>query len=440
MARCAWSYFTFCVLIGEVKRQRLAEASPPTYGCYAMRHVRADFPILQREVYPGVPLVYLDSAASSQKPHAVLEAMDAYYRQSNANVHRGIHRLSDEATSAYEGAREKVARFVGAADPAEIIFTRNATEAVNLVAYSWGRTFLRPGDEILLTVMEHHANLVPWQMLAEATGAVVRYLPLTPAGLLDLDPLPTLLTPRTRLVAFTAVSNVLGSITPVRELTAAAQQLGAVVLVDGAQATPHMPVDVQAWGCDFMVFSGHKMCGPTGIGVLYGRRALLEAMPPFLGGGDMIRRVTLEGATWNDLPHKFEAGTPAVAEAVGLGAAVDYLSQLGMDEVRAHELTITHYALEALSEVPGLRLLGPPASQRGGVAAFTLEGCHPHDVAQLLDEDGIAVRAGHHCAMPLHHWLGVNATARASFYVHTTTEEIDRLVTSLHRVRQVFRL
>ncbi len=405
-----------------------------------LRRVRADFPILQREVYPGIPLVYLDSAASSQKPRQVLAAMEAYYHQHNANVHRGIHRLSDEATGAYEGARQKVAQFIGAADPAEIVFTRNATEAVNLAAYSWGRTFLHPGDEILLTVMEHHANLVPWQMTAAATGAVVRYAPLTPAGLLDLEAWRNLLTPRTRLVAFTAVSNVLGTITPVRELTLAAQQLGAVVLVDAAQATPHMPVNVQAWGCDFLVFSSHKMCGPTGIGVLYGRRALLEAMPPFMGGGEMIRRVTLEGATWNDVPHKFEAGTPAIAEAVGLGAAIDYLNDLGMAWVRAHELAITHYALEALSEIPGLRLLGPPASQRGGVAAFTLEGCHPHDVAQLLDGDGIAIRAGHHCAMPLHQWLGVNASARASFYVHTTTEEIDRLVTSLHRVRQVFRL
>lgn len=404
-----------------------------------VEQVCADFPILDVEVRPGVPLVYLDSAASSQKPRSVLAAMDDYYRTSHANVHRGLHYLSERATTAYEQARDKVARFIGVGDSAEIIFTRNATEAINLVAYSWGRANLRPGDELLLTIMEHHANIVPWQLIAEMTGARLRYLPITPDGQLDLTQLDAYLTPRTRLFAFTAVSNVLGTITPVAQLVAAAHAVGALALVDAAQATPHLPVDVGAWDCDFLAFSAHKMCGPTGLGVLYGKRALLEAMPPFLGGGDMIRRVTLEKSTWNDLPYKFEAGTPSIAEAVGLGAAVDYLSGLGMDNVLAHERAITHYALEALSEVPDLQLIGPAASLRSGVAAFTLTGCHPHDIAQLLDVEGIAVRAGHHCAMPLHQHLGLTATARASFYVHTTSAEIDRLVIGLQHVRRVFR-
>ncbi|MCB8917798.1 MAG: cysteine desulfurase [Pseudomonadales bacterium] len=402
--------------------------------------VRADFPILQREVHPGVPLVYLDSAASSQKPLPVIEAMNAYYRQTHANVHRGIHRLSEDATNAYEDARRRIARFINAPDPAGVIYVRNATEAINLVAYSWGRANIAAGDEILLTQMEHHANLVPWQMLAQEKGAVLRYLPFLPDGTLDLAQLPALLSEKTRLFAFTAMSNVFGTLTPVRALVDAAHSVGALALVDGAQSVPHLPVDVQALDCDFLVFSGHKMCGPTGIGILYGKRALLEAMPPFMGGGDMIRRVTLEGATWNELPYKFEAGTPAIAEAIGLGVAVDYLTGLGMDNVHAHEQLITSYALEALSEVGGLRLLGPPAGLKGGVAAFTLQGLHPHDIAQLLDEDGVAIRAGHHCAMPLHHILGINASARASFYVHTTTAEIDRLVESLERAKRVFRI
>lgn len=404
-----------------------------------VEQVRADFPILDVEVRPGVPLVYLDSAASSQKPRPVLAAMDDYYRTSHANVHRGLHYLSERATSAYENARDKVAAFIGAGDSAEIIFTRNATEAINLVAYSWGRANLRPGDEVLLTIMEHHANIVPWQLIAEMTGARLRYLPITADGQLDLTQLDAHLTPHTRLFAFTAVSNVLGTITPVAQLVAAAHAVGALALVDAAQAAPHLPVDVRAWDCDFLAFSAHKMCGPTGLGVLFGKRVWLEAMPPFLGGGDMIRRVTLEKSTWNDLPYKFEAGTPSIAEAVGLGAAVDYLNELGMDNVLAHERAITHYALEALSELPDLRLIGPAASMRSGVAAFTLAGCHPHDIAQLLDAEGVAIRAGHHCAMPLHQHLGLTATARASFYVHTTTAEVDRLVTGLQHVRRVFR-
>jgi cysteine desulfurase/selenocysteine lyase len=407
---------------------------------YDVAAVRADFPILATEAYAGVPLVYLDSAATSQKPRAVIGAMDAYYERHNANVHRGIHRLSEDATAAYEGARARIAAFINAPDPAQVIFTRNATEALNLVAYSWGRENLRPGDEILLTEMEHHANIVPWQMIAGMTGATVRYLPIDDEGLLRLDLLPDYLTTQTRLFAYTAVSNVLGTITPVAELAAQAHAVGALALVDAAQSVPHMPVDVQALGCDFLVFSGHKMCGPTGSGVLFGRRELLESMPPFMGGGDMIRRVTFEGSTWNELPWKFEAGTPAIAEAIGLGAAVDYLAGLGMENVRQHEIEVTAYALEALSEVPGLTLLGPrQAGQKGGVAAFTLDGVHPHDIAQLLDEQGIAVRAGHHCAMPLHTRLGLGASARASFYVHTTLDEIDQLVAGLRRVNDVFR-
>lgn len=405
-----------------------------------VQKIRADFPILATETRPGVPLVYLDSTASSQKPLAVIEAMDWYYRHDNANVHRGIHRLSEVATIAYEGAREKVQRFVNAAASAEIIYVRNATEAINLVAYSWGRTNLKPGDEILSTVMEHHANIVPWQILAEMTGATLRFLPFTPEGRLDVSQLDSYLTERTKLFAFTAMSNVFGTVNPTKDLVAAAHRVGALALVDAAQSVPHLSVDVQDLDCDFLVFSGHKMCGPTGIGILYGKQSLLETMPPFMGGGDMIRRVRLEGSTWADLPHKFEAGTPAIAEAIGLGAAVDYLNGVGMDTIHAYEQFLTHYALEALSEIPGLTLYGPPASEKGGVATFTLQGVHPHDIAELLDRDGVAVRAGHHCAMPLHHHLNVSATARASFYLYSTIQEIDQLVASLHKVRQLFRV
>ncbi|MCB9432565.1 MAG: cysteine desulfurase [Ardenticatenaceae bacterium] len=402
--------------------------------------IRADFPILADEAYPGVPLVYLDSAASSQKPLAVIEAMNQYYRHSNANVHRGIHRLSEEATNAYEGARERIARFINAPDSAEVIYVRNATEAFNLVAATWGRANIGPGDEILLTEMEHHANIVPWQMVAQEKGATVRYVPFAADGTLDLTALPQLLTERTKIFSFTAVSNVFGTINPVTELVAAAKAVGAVTMVDAAQSVPHMAVDVQALGCDFLAFSGHKMCGPTGIGILYGKRHLLEAMPPYMGGGDMIRRVTLEGSTWNELPWKFEAGTPSIAEGVGLGTAVDYLNTVGMNNIHAHEQLLTSYALEALRDVKGLTLIGPPATQKGSVATFTLQGVHPHDIAELLDKDGIAIRAGHHCAMPLHHKLRVPATARASFYLYNTTQEIDQLVQSLEKVRKVFRL
>lgn len=402
--------------------------------------IQKDFPILEVEAHPGVPLVYLDNAATSQKPVQVIEAMDVYYREYNANVHRGIHRLSEEATEAYESARERIARFINAPDPATVIFTRNTTEAINLVAWSWGRTNLKPGDEILLTEMEHHSNIVPWQLLAEEKGVKVRYIPFLDNGILDLTNLSDLLTERTKIFAFTAMSNVFGTINPTKKLVAAARAVGAITVVDAAQSVPHLPVDVQDLDCDFLAFSGHKMCGPTGIGILYGKRALLEKMPPFLSGGDMIRRVTLEGSSWNDLPWKFEAGTPSIAEGIGLGAAVDYLSTVGMDAIHAHEQFITDYALEALSEVKDMQFLGPPVAQRGGVVSFNLTGLHPHDISQVLDQDGIAIRAGHHCAMPLHQRLCIPASARASFYLYTRPEDIDRLVTSLHRVRKVFRL
>jgi cysteine desulfurase/selenocysteine lyase len=402
--------------------------------------IQKDFPILQVEAHPGVPLVYLDNAATSQKPVQVIEAMDVYYREYNANVHRGIHRLSEEATEAYESARERIARFINAPDPATVIFTRNTTEAINLVAWSWGRTNLKPGDEILLTEMEHHSNIVPWQLLAEEKGVKVRYIPFLDNGILDLTNLSDLLTERTKIFAFTAMSNVFGTINPTKKLVAAARAVGAITVVDAAQSVPHLPVDVQDLDCDFLAFSGHKMCGPTGIGILYGKRALLEEMPPFLSGGDMIRRVTFEGSSWNDLPWKFEAGTPSIAEGIGLGAAVDYLSTVGMDAIHAHEQFITDYALEALSEVKDMQFLGPPVAQRGGVVSFNLTGLHPHDISQVLDQDGIAIRAGHHCAMPLHQRLCIPASARASFYLYTRPEDIDRLVTSLNRVRKVFRL
>ncbi|HEY1407819.1 MAG TPA: cysteine desulfurase [Promineifilum sp.] len=402
--------------------------------------VRRDFPILDTEVYPGVKLVYLDSAASSQKPEPVIRAMDDYYRHLHSNVHRGVHRLSEEATTAYESARANVARFINASAPEEVIFVSNTTEAFNLVAYAWGRANVSAGDEILLTEMEHHANIVPWQMLAAEKGAILRFLPFDDSGVLETDSLSSYLSDRTRIFSFTAASNVLGTLNPVRLLVDAAHAAGAIAMVDAAQLVPHMAADVQAFDCDFLAFSGHKMCGPTGVGVLYGKRELLEAMPPFMGGGDMILRVTLDGFVPNKLPWKFEAGTPKIAEVIGLSAAVDYLTSLGMDEIHAHEQTITNYAVESLHGVPGLNLLGPPGAQRGGLAAFTLDGVHPHDISEILDKDGVAIRAGHHCAMPLHQKLGIAASARASFYLHSTHEEIDKLTAALHRAREVFRL
>ena len=400
--------------------------------------LRADFPILSREVRPGVPVVYLDSTATSQKPLAVIEAMDRYYRLSNANVHRGIHTLAEEATALYEAARERVRAFIHARSVKEVIFTRNATEAINLVAYSWGRANLKAGDIIIYTEMEHHSNLVPWQMLAAETGAVIRVVPVTDEGELDLAVYAALLRENPKLVCVTHMSNVLGTINPISEMAAQAHAAGALVMVDAAQSVPHLPVDVQTLGADFLAFSAHKMCGPTGIGVLWARQALLEAMPPFMGGGDMIRRVYLHEFKANELPYKFEAGTPAIAEAVGLGAAVDYLSGLGMPAIHAHEMALISYALERLEEVPGVKVYGPRAERRGGVAAFSFEGVHPHDVAQVLDRDGIAVRAGHHCAMPLHDRFDLPATSRASFYLYNVPEEVDRLIEGLYKVKKMF--
>lgn len=406
---------------------------------YDVARIREDFPILQQEHHSGVPLVYLDNAATSQKPASVIEALDRYYREYNANVHRGIHKLSEAATAAYEGARIKARRFINAGNKREVIFTRGTTESINLVAQTWGRANLRAGDVVLTTEMEHHANIVPWQMLAAEKGIRVLYAPITSDGILDMQVFESMLRDNpVRLVAVMYVSNVLGTVNPVAEIVRLAHQHGALVLVDAAQAVPHLAVDVRALDVDFLAFSGHKMCAPTGSGVLYGKRELLEAMPPWMGGGDMISRVTFEGSTWNELPYKFEAGTPSIAEMIGLGVAIDYLMSLGMENVHAHEQAITAYALERMSEVPGLTLYGPEASEKGAVAAFTLDNIHAHDIAQVLDMDGIAIRAGHHCAMPLHDRLGLRATARASFYLYNTTDEVDALIASLYKVKKAF--
>ncbi|HWR66562.1 MAG TPA: cysteine desulfurase [Bellilinea sp.] len=400
--------------------------------------VRNDFPILERTVTSGKRLVYLDSTATSQKPLSVIQAMDDFYRHSNANIHRGVHTLAEESTASYENARERIAKFIGAKKSREVIYTRNATESINLVAHSWGRKNLKGSDLVILTEMEHHSNLVPWHMLAAELGLRLEFIPVTPDGLLDLATYRDLLTQSPRLVAFTQMSNVLGTINPAREIIALAHQAGALALVDGAQSVPHLPVDVQDLDCDFLAFSAHKMLGPTGIGVLYGKEALLEAMPPFLGGGDMIKKVYLRSFTPNDLPHKFEAGTSAIAEAIGFGVAVDYLTGLGMENVARHEHSVISYALEALNEVDGLKVFGPDADHKGGVASFTLTGVHPHDIAQILDSEGIAVRAGHHCAMPLHEKFNLTATTRASFYIYNTIEEVDLLVAGLGKVQQIF--
>jgi cysteine desulfurase / selenocysteine lyase len=403
-----------------------------------VNEIREEFPIFQRETKPGTPLVYLDSTASSQKPLAVIEAMDNYYRRSNANIHRGVHTLAEEATAMYEQARVKIARFINAPSAHQIIYTRNTTESINLVAYSWARANLKAGDLVILTEMEHHSNLVPWQILQAERGIELDFIPVTEEGLLDLEAYGTLLSRSPKLVSFTHMSNVLGTINPAKEIIRLAHEAGAVTLVDAAQSVPHLKVDVQALDADFLAFSAHKMCGPTGIGALYGRMELLEAMPPFMGGGDMIKEVKLRSFRPNALPYKFEAGTPAIAEAVGFGAAVDYLSSLGMEEIAAHEHEITEYALERLEEVPGVKLFGPGAQNKGGVAAFTLDGVHPHDVAQILDQDGIAIRAGHHCAQPLHEKFGLTATSRASFYLYNTKEEVDLLVDGIYKVKELF--
>jgi len=400
--------------------------------------IREDFPILEREVRPGVRLVYLDSTATSQKPLSVIQSMDDVYLHYNANIHRGVHTLAEESTAAYESARQRIAAFIGAAHPREVIYTRNTTESINLVAYSWGLANLKTGDVIILTEMEHHSNLVPWQIIAGMTGARLEFIPVTEDGFLDLDVYKKLLELKPKLVAFTHMSNVLGTINPAKEIVAAAHSAGALTLIDGAQSVPHFPVNVRDLNVDFLAFSAHKMVGPTGIGALYGREALLEAMPPFMGGGDMIRKVFLRSFTPNELPHKFEAGTPAVAEAVGFGAAVDYLSKIGMAPIAEHEQALAAYALEHMKDIPGIRILGPSAEYKGGVVSFALEGIHPHDIAQVLDGDGIAVRAGHHCAMPLHERYHLPATARASFYLYTTREEIDLLVKGIGKVQKLF--
>jgi cysteine desulfurase/selenocysteine lyase len=400
--------------------------------------IRQDFPILKRELRPGVKLAYLDSTATAQKPRAVLAAMDDFYRRSNANIHRGVHTLAEEATALYEQAREKIAAFINAPSPRQVIYTRNTTESINLVAYTWARANLKPGDLVILTEMEHHSNLVPWHMLQAERGIRLEFIPVSAAGLLELEAYRSLLEQGPKLVSFTQMSNVLGTINPAKEIIALARVAGAVTLVDGAQSVPHFAVDVQALDVDFLAFSAHKMCGPTGIGALYGRNELLEAMPPFLGGGDMIREVHLRSFKPNTLPYKFEAGTPAIAEAVGFGAACDYLASIGMEAIAAHEHEITEYALERLEEVPGVKLFGPDAQHKGGVAAFTLDVAHPHDVAQILDGEGVAVRAGHHCAQPLHEKFGIPATSRASFYLYSTKDEVDRLIDGLYKVKKYF--
>lgn len=400
--------------------------------------LRRDFPIFQRKIHGKKNLVYLDSAASSQKPQIVLDAMDKLYAHSYANIHRGIHELAEEATALYENSRQKIAAFIHVGDPAQLIFTRNTTESINLVAMAWGRKFLKEGDRILLTEMEHHSNLVPWYILAAEKGIQIDFIPVGEQGFLDQDRFQELLKRSPRLVAFTHMSNVLGVINPVQEMTQRAHQAGAVVLVDGAQSAPHFPVSVEMLNADFYAFSAHKMCGPTGIGILYGKRSLLEAMDPFMGGGDMIKKVTFEGFIPNEIPYKFEAGTPAIAEAIGFGAAVDYLNNVGMQAIHDHERQITRYAWNCLNKVRGLRILGPSAEERGGVISFELEGIHPHDVSQILDSQGIAVRAGHHCAMPLHQKLNVPASTRASFYLYNTFEDVDALVEGIQTVQKVF--
>ena len=399
---------------------------------------KLDFPIFSRKIHTDKALVYLDSAATSQKPEQVIQAMDDFYRGSNANIHRGIHELAEEATGLYEGARLRIARFLSVEDARQIIFTRNTTESINLVAKTWGNKFLQKDDLILLTRMEHHSNLVPWYMLKEEKELRISFINITTSGELDLEQYALMLEQKPKLVAFTHMSNVLGTINPAKLLTRMAHEAGALVLIDGAQSVPHFPVNLTEIDTDFFAFSGHKMCGPTGIGVLFGKLPLLEQMPPFLGGGDMIRKVTFEGFAVNSLPYKFEAGTPAIAEGIGFGAAIDYLESIGMEAIARYEQELTLYAMQTLSSEKGVTILGPKAEKRGGVVSFTLEGIHPHDVAQILDADGIAVRAGHHCAMPLHQHLNLPATTRASMYLYNSTEDIDALVKGLAKVRKVF--
>ena len=403
---------------------------------YDVEEIRHDFPILEREVN-GKRLVYLDNAATSQKPRQVIQALTDYYERHNANIHRGVHSLAEEATAAYEEARRKVARFIGAPDERALIFTRGTTESINLVAHAWGRKFLREGDEVVLTEAEHHSNLVPWQLAARATGAKLRFIPVQDDGTLDLKEAERLIGPKTRLVGCIHASNVLATINPVERLAELAHEAGALMLVDGAQSAPHMPVSVEDLGCDFYACSGHKMLGPTGVGVLWGKPEILEGMDPFLGGGEMIREVHLDHSTWNDLPYKFEAGTMNIAQAVGLGAAVDYLDELGMQNVREHERRLGEYAYRQLSEIEGITIYGPE-KDRTGLVSFSLPDVHPHDLSQLLDEEGVAIRSGHHCAQPLMRRLGVVATSRASFYLYNTEKEVNALVEALGRAREFF--
>jgi cysteine desulfurase/selenocysteine lyase len=410
--------------------------------------IRKDFPILERQIHDGTPLIYLDSANTSQKPRQVLDALADFYERHNANIHRATHQLGEEATQAYEGARATVAGFIGAAEPAEVVFTKNVSEAINLVAYSMGnasaagqsgRFALGPGDEIVITEMEHHSNIVPWQLLCQRTGATLRWFGVTPDGRLDTSDIDDLITERTKLVALAHQSNVLGTINPVRAIADRAHAAGALVLVDAAQSVPHMPVDVAALGADFLGFTGHKMCGPTGIGVLWGRRELLEEMPPFLGGGEMIEQVWIDHSTFAPPPHKFEAGTMPIAQAVGLGAAIDYLGDIGLDALREHEHGLVSHALGLLAGIEGVRILGPAQDvDRGAAISFTVEGVHPHDVSQVLDERGIAVRAGHHCAWPLHRAFGVQASTRASFYLYNTHDEVDALAEGIRETQRFF--
>jgi cysteine desulfurase/selenocysteine lyase len=424
------------------------QASAPAPGACNHRaedlaaQTRVDFPLLAQTACLGQPLIYLDHAATSQKPRQVLDALRHYYDHDNANVHRGAHQLSARATEGFETAREKTARFVGSANPREIVFTRNASEAINLVARSWGEAFLRPGDEVLLTVMEHHSNLVPWQLLAARTGCVLRHAGLTDSGELDLDDLRAKLNERTKLVSLVQVSNTLGCLNPIAQVTQLAHGVGALVLVDGCQSLPHLPVDVTQLDCDFLVGSSHKLCGPTGMGFLWAREALLEAMPPFLGGGEMIQDVYLDHSSWAELPHKFEAGTPAIGEAIGMGAALDYLNAIGLERIHAWEQQLTRHLFARLQAIDGVRILGPTPEQqpdRGALAAFDVEGLHANDIAALLDSAGICIRSGHHCTQPLHRHYGLSGTARASLSFTTTPDEIDRFADELAGTIQFLR-
>lgn len=403
-----------------------------------IERIRKDFPILHQNVNDH-PLVYLDSAATSQKPTKVIDAVNNYYKQYNSNVHRGVHTLGTKATDAYEGAREKVKEFINAKSTKEVIFTRGTTTSINFVASSYGRENVKEGDEIVVSYMEHHSNLIPWQQVAKKTGATLKYFPLQADGTITLDDIRQTISDRTKIVAITHVSNVLGTINPIKEIVEIAHSKGAIVVVDGAQSAPHMKVDVQDLNCDFYAFSGHKMCGPTGIGILYGKEQLLENMEPVEFGGEMIDFVELQDSTWKELPWKFEGGTPIIAGAIGLGAAIDYLQSVGMDKIQEHEHQLVEYAMNKLSEIDGLTIYGPKeASKRAGVLTFNIDGVHPHDVATVLDTEGIAVRAGHHCAQPLMKWLNVTATARASFYLYNTEDEIDRLVMGLVKAKEFF--